>query len=153
MNVPGLYAFFFFKGRGHQGILSLVMGTLWGNYKFVLEHFKGTNAMTRRHWGNCHRCLHAVSGLMYFPLTEVSFEPVFMESPWISQSQCRTSHCRVGLEDDPKLELQVNTPPIFQFTYSSESNIIYSKILESVQILKIFWTNPRVKMCRASLRK
>ena len=31
--------------QGHQGIFSLVKGTLWGNCKFLLEHFKGTKAM------------------------------------------------------------------------------------------------------------
>ena len=35
------------KGQGHQGIFFLVKGTLWGNCKFLLEHFKGTEAMTR----------------------------------------------------------------------------------------------------------
>ena len=42
----------FLKGQGHQGIFSLVKGTLWGNCKFLLEHFKGTKAMTRGHGGN-----------------------------------------------------------------------------------------------------
>ena len=42
----GLYASFL-KGQEHQGIFSLVKGTLWGNCKYILEYFKGTKAMTR----------------------------------------------------------------------------------------------------------
>ena len=42
--------FHFEKVQGHQGIFSSVKGTLLsGNCKFLLEHFKGTKAMTRRH--------------------------------------------------------------------------------------------------------
>ena len=37
----------FCSGQGHQGIFSLVKGTLWGNCTFLLEHFKGTKAMIR----------------------------------------------------------------------------------------------------------
>ena len=37
----------FWKGQEHQDIFSLVKGTLWENCKFLLEHFKGTKAMTR----------------------------------------------------------------------------------------------------------
>ena len=59
----GLYASFL-KGQGHQGIFFLVKGTLWWNCKFVLEHFKGTKAMTRGHGGNRLRCLREVSGLI-----------------------------------------------------------------------------------------
>ena len=47
----GLYASYL-KVQGQQGILSLVKGTLWGNCRFLLWHFKGTKAMTRGHWGN-----------------------------------------------------------------------------------------------------
>ena len=50
-DIPGLYASFL-KGQGHQGIFSLAKGTLWGNCKLLLEHFKGTKAMTRGNWGN-----------------------------------------------------------------------------------------------------
>ena len=46
----GLYTLFY-KGQGHQGIFSLVIVTLWGNCKFLLEPFKGTNAKTRGHTG------------------------------------------------------------------------------------------------------
>ena len=53
----------FLKGQGHQGIFSLVKGTLWGNRKYLLEHFKGTKAMTRGHGGNRLCCLCVVSGL------------------------------------------------------------------------------------------
>ena len=42
----GLYASFL-KRQGHQSIFSLVKRTLWGNCKSVLDHFKGTKAMTR----------------------------------------------------------------------------------------------------------
>ena len=58
----GLYASFL-KGQGHQGIFSLAKGTLWGNCKFLLEHFKGTKAMARGNGGNRLRCLREVSGL------------------------------------------------------------------------------------------
>ena len=53
----------FLKGQGHQGIVSLVKGTLWGNCKFLLEYFKGTKAMTKGHGGNRLCCLREVSGL------------------------------------------------------------------------------------------
>ena len=33
--------------KEHQGIFHLVKGTLWGNCKFLLEHFQGTKAMIR----------------------------------------------------------------------------------------------------------
>ena len=46
--IAGLHALFL-KGQGHQGIFSLVKGTLWGNCQFLLEPFKGTKAMTRGH--------------------------------------------------------------------------------------------------------
>ena len=62
----GLYASFL-KGQGHQGIFSLAKGTLGGNCKFLLEHFKGTKAMARGNGGNggnCLRCLREVSGLL-----------------------------------------------------------------------------------------
>ena len=42
----------FLKGYGHQGILSLVKGTLRGNCEFLLQDFNGTKAMTRGHGGN-----------------------------------------------------------------------------------------------------
>ena len=58
----GLYASLL-KGQEHKGISFLVKGTLWGNCKFLLEHFKGTKAMTRGHRGNRLRCLREVSGL------------------------------------------------------------------------------------------
>ena len=35
------------KGQGHRGIFSLVKGTLWGNRKLLIEHFKGTKAITK----------------------------------------------------------------------------------------------------------
>ena len=39
--------FVFERARiAYQGNFSLVKGTLWGNCKFLLEHFKGTKAMT-----------------------------------------------------------------------------------------------------------
>ena len=43
-----MYAFVF-EGQGHQGMFSLVKCApwLWGNCKVLLEHFKGTKAMTR----------------------------------------------------------------------------------------------------------
>ena len=44
----------FFKGQGHQGIFSLVKGTLWGNCKILLEYFKGTKAMTRGEKANAY---------------------------------------------------------------------------------------------------
>jgi hypothetical protein len=59
---PGLYALFL-KGQWHQGIFSLVKGTLWGNRTILSEHFKVAKAMTRGHGGNCQCCLRAVSGL------------------------------------------------------------------------------------------
>ena len=38
----------FLKRQGHQGhFFSLVKGTLSGSFKFLLEHFKDTKAMTR----------------------------------------------------------------------------------------------------------
>ena len=40
----GLYALFL-KEQGHQGIFSLVKGTLRENCKYLLEHFRGTKAM------------------------------------------------------------------------------------------------------------
>ena len=54
----------FWKGNGHQGIFSSVKGTLWGNCKCLLKHFKGTKAITRGHGGNRRRCLLKVSGLL-----------------------------------------------------------------------------------------
>ena len=45
-RLTGLYASFL-KRQGHQSIFSLVKRTLWGNCKSVLDHFKGTKAMTR----------------------------------------------------------------------------------------------------------
>ena len=53
----------FWKGQGHQGISSLVKGNLWGNCKFLLEHFKGAKAMTMGHGGNSLNCLLEVSGM------------------------------------------------------------------------------------------
>ena len=55
----------FSKGQGHQGIFSSVKGTLSGNCKFLLEHFKGTKAMPRGHKGNrlCYLGEVHVSGL------------------------------------------------------------------------------------------
>ena len=47
LSLTGLYALFL-KGQGHQGIFSLVKGTLWGNCKFLLEHFKGTKVLISR---------------------------------------------------------------------------------------------------------
>ena len=44
----GLYASVFLKVQGHQGISSSVKGTQRANCKFLLEHLKGTKAMT---WG------------------------------------------------------------------------------------------------------
>ena len=52
----------FMKGLGHQGIFSLVKGTLWGNCKFLFEHFKGTKAITMGHDGLY--CLQEVSCLI-----------------------------------------------------------------------------------------
>ena len=43
----------------------LVKGNLWGNCKFLLEHFEGTKIMTSGHGGNRLHCLHEVSGLPY----------------------------------------------------------------------------------------
>ena len=51
----------FLKGQGHKGIFSLVKGTLLGNCKSILGHFKDTKAMTRGHGGNRLCCLHEVS--------------------------------------------------------------------------------------------
>ena len=39
----------FSKGQGHQGILSMLKGTRWGNCKF-LEHFKGTKGNDQGAW-------------------------------------------------------------------------------------------------------
>ena len=58
-NTSGLYAIAsFLKGQAHQGIFSLEKGR---KLKFVLEHFKGTKAMTRGHAGNRLWCLREVS--------------------------------------------------------------------------------------------
>ena len=62
LNKKGMYASLL-KGQGHHGIFSSVKGTLWGNFKFLLELFKGTRAMTRGHGGNHLRCLREVLGL------------------------------------------------------------------------------------------
>ena len=67
LSLTWLYASFL-KGQGHQGIFFSVKGTLWWNCKFLLEHFKGTKAMTRGHGDNRLGCLCEVSGL---PLTLV----------------------------------------------------------------------------------
>ena len=53
----------FLKGQRHQGIFSLVKGTLAGDCKFLLEYFKGAKAMTSGHGGNRLRCLREVLGL------------------------------------------------------------------------------------------
>ena len=47
----------FWKGTGHKCTFSLVKGTLREICKFLKEHFKGTEALTRGHGGNCHPCL------------------------------------------------------------------------------------------------
>ena len=67
-SIPSQYSarpVWFLKGQGHQCIFSLVKGTLRETCKFLLEHFKGTKAMTRWHWGNQLQCLRKVSGLLY----------------------------------------------------------------------------------------
>ena len=48
----GLYVLHFLKRQGHQGIFSLVKGTLWGNWKFLPEHFKGPKATDQGQWHN-----------------------------------------------------------------------------------------------------
>ena len=53
----------FWNIKGHRGIFALINGTLWGNCKFLLEHFKGTKSMSMGHGANHLRCLHEVSGL------------------------------------------------------------------------------------------
>ena len=53
--------FVFVKGQGHQCIFSLVKGTLWGNCKFLREHFKGTKG----DGGNPIGCLREVSDLCF----------------------------------------------------------------------------------------
>ena len=46
---PRLYASFV-KGQGHRGILSLVKGTLWGNWKFLLRAFQGHQGNDQGAW-------------------------------------------------------------------------------------------------------
>ena len=55
--------YFTFERARAPGHFLLVKGTLWGNCKFLLEHFKRTKALTRGHGGNNLCCLHLVSGL------------------------------------------------------------------------------------------
>ena len=47
-TLPGPYASFL-EGQGHPGV--------WGNWTFLLGHFKGTKALTRGHGGNHSCCL------------------------------------------------------------------------------------------------
>ena len=48
---------FVWRGQEHQGNFSLVKGTQWGSYKFLLEHFKGTKAMTIIASLKCQACI------------------------------------------------------------------------------------------------
>ena len=66
-----VYILHFWKGKGTKAFSPLVQGNLRGNRKFLLEHFKGTKAMTRGHGGNHLRCLHEESGLR----TKLDLEP------------------------------------------------------------------------------
>ena len=90
----------FFKGQGHQGIFSLVKGTLWGNCKFLLKHFKST----RGHGGNCLRCLREVSGLPWgftaniYPYSRVGLAisrglPICRGTSWVKRSQYEWASC------------------------------------------------------------
>ena len=58
--ISGLICFVFKRARARQGMFSLIQGTLLRKISTGLEHFKGTKAMTREHWGNG---LCEVSGL------------------------------------------------------------------------------------------
>ena len=54
-------SFIFERARAPMHFL---LGTLWGNLKFLLKHFKGTKAITRGPGGNHLPCLCEVSGLI-----------------------------------------------------------------------------------------
>ena len=89
-HVCGLYALFL-KGQGHQGIFSLVKGTLWGN--FFCEHFKGTKAMTRGHGGNRLCCVLEVAGLCVntsWNLIEIFILPLWMELSTMYMYMCKS---------------------------------------------------------------
>ena len=58
---PAEMVCFVFKAPRH---FLFGMGVLWGNCKFLLEHFKGTMATTRGNGGNPFHCLCEVSDLV-----------------------------------------------------------------------------------------
>ena len=76
----------------------MVKGNLWGNCKFLLEQFKGSNAMARGHGGNRLQCLHEVSDLNNLTnlcsrqVRENALSPLpAQESPWVTMITLRPS--------------------------------------------------------------
>ena len=81
---------FFLKVQGHQGIFSQVKGTLWGNCKLLLEHFKGIKAITKGHGGNRLCYLHELLSLKwslshFFSRHNTSPPTLFNDFPFIAE--------------------------------------------------------------------
>ena len=99
LNWPVCYVFE--RARAPRHFLLVLKGTLWGNCKFLLDHFKGTKAMTRGHGGNR---LREVSGLALIIVT--------------CQLKLDTETCalRTIIWQHPLLTQYLNTPHVVYIT-------------------------------------